>query len=234
MKVEIVSKTHGVGETEGRSLEEIIVYCARVSSARDNKFEKSEGLLKYCIENKHWSIFETGALTFEVTTSLAIATQMIRHHSFRFQQFSMRYSKALGFEPVSIRKKAEKNRQSSMDVFNPDIHYRLKEEGNLDVKADVAIEHFLDQAKMLYNSLLEAGVAKECARMILPVGSTTKMYVTGDVRSWIHFIGARDNEHAQLEIQLIAKEIKKHLIKELPIISRTLGWNVEITEEEKV
>ncbi|MCO6500052.1 MAG: FAD-dependent thymidylate synthase [Vicingus serpentipes] len=199
-----------------------MVYCARVSSSRSDKFDKPEGLLKYCIENKHWSIFETGSLTFEIETSKAIAIQLLRHRSFTFQEFSQRYadvSKSFDdsmFEEVEIRKQAETNRQSSTDIFDPNIDFNTP----YGMDASEAIALYLNTSEKLYESLLEAGIARECARMILPMCTKTRLYMTGSVRSWIHFLNIRLDRHAQKEIVEISKEIAIILTKELPIIAK--------------
>lgn len=232
MKVKLISKTQGAGEFEGKSLEDIMVYAARVSSSRSDKFESPEGLLAYCIRNKHWSIFETGSLTFEIETSKAIGIQLLRHRSFTFQELSQRYAnvdKMTGgdmFEPVEIRKQATDNRQSSEEVFDPRISLDDYFAGLIPCEAEASyiIENHLDRVKWFYNELLKAGVAREQARMILPMATKTRIFMTGNVRSWIHFIGLRDDKHAQKEAQEIARAIKSILIKEIPLISKAIGW----------
>lgn len=204
-------------------IENTIVEIARVSSSRENKTEDSEGLINYLINNDHWSPFECGYLTFEIETSKAIGIQLLRHRSFTFQEFSQRYqnvnqiSDDSVFEPVEVRRQAIKNRQSSEEVFDPILP-------EWEDRASVVIDNVLCYVESLYNTLLEAGVAKEQARMILPMATKTKIYMTGSVRSWIHFLKLRDDQHAQKEIQLIAKEIKSVFIKELPNISRALKY----------
>jgi len=201
--------------------EDHIVEVARVSSSRKNKKDKPEGLLRYLVRHKHWSPFEHGHATFEIETSKAIGIQLIRHRSFSFQEFSQRYQDVnrLGsiFEPIELRAQCEDNRQSSTEIINPQI---LVEGGVL--PANDMIDNFLSSAHKLYNQLLEAGVAREQARMILPLATTTKIHMTGSIRSWIHFLELRDDEHAQKEIQLIAQEIKKHFKEQFPIISSAL------------
>lgn len=198
-----------------------IVEIARVSSSRKDKTEKPEGLINYLIKNKHWSPFEMSHLTFEIETSKAIAIQLLRHRSMAFQELSMRYQIIEDIEPVQLRKQSSKNRQSSVEEFDPMIPSQGEAASSL-------VQKHLDSAMELYQQLLEAGVARECARMVLPMATRTTIYMTGSVRSWIHFLAVRDDEHAQLEAQLIAKEIKKIFVKELPIISTALEY------EEKV
>lgn len=220
MKVELKSITPEIEQT--------IVEIARVSSSRKDKSEAPEGLLNYLIKNKHWSPFEHGFLTFEIETSKAIGIQLIRHRSFTFQEFSQRYqdvskvSEDGMFEPIEIRRQATDNRQSSEEVFDPIGGYWDGEEGT--TNASNVIMEALNTCEDAYRYLIDAGVAREQARLILPMATKTRIYMTGSVRSWIHFIGLRDDKHAQKEAQEIAKAMKKVLIKELPIISKALGW----------
>lgn len=229
MKVQLISKTEGAGVLHGKSMEEIIVHNARVSSSREDKTSDYSGLINYCIKNKHWSIFEHGFITFEIETSKAIGIQLLRHRSFTFQEFSQRYqdvgkvSDDDMFEPIELRKQAITNRQSSEEVFDPIV------EGNYDTiqedsVASYLIGDYLKVSEELYQALLDSGVAKEQARLILPMCTKTKIYMTGSVRSWIHFLEIRDDAHAQKEIQLIAKELKNIFKEELPIISQSLNF----------
>jgi thymidylate synthase (FAD) len=206
-----------------------IVEIARVSSSREDKTEAPEGLINYLIRNKHWSPFQHSYLTFEIETSKAIAIQYLRHLSFTFQEFSQRYATADGIEPVEFRLQADKNRQSSTELigivwqdeetaFNAEIH---KPEFKLWLEEVTMLFHKTFQ---LYNEGLALGVARETARMILPMATKTTLYMTGSIRSWIHLLEIRDDSHAQKEAQLIAKEIKKLFIKELPIISKALNY----------
>ena len=208
--------------------EEHIVEVARVSSSRKDKKSKPEGLLNYLIKHKHWSPFEHGTVTFEIETSKAIGIQLIRHRSFSFQEFSQRYQDVNKFEdifePIELRSQCEDNRQSSIEVINPNLYRKLNGGGVKPYTASSVINNFLKDAHNLYNDLLEAGVARETARMVLPLATTTKIHMPGSNRSWIHFLELRDDEHAQKEIQLIAQEIKKYFIKEFPIISNALGY----------
>ena len=203
--------------------EEHIVEVARVSSSRKDKKSKPEGLLNYLIKHKHWSPFEHSAITFEIETSKAIGIQLIRHRSFSFQEFSQRYQDVnrLGdiFEPVELRAQCEDNRQSSTEVINPEIDFNYPR-----IKANMAIKNHLKESHKLYNALLEAGVAREQARMVLPLSTTTKIHMTGSIRSWIHFLELRDDGHAQKEIQLVAQEIKRIFIDKFPIISKALEY----------
>ena len=206
--------------------EDHIVEVARVSSSRKNKKDKPEGLLSYLVRHKHWSPFEHGHATFEIETSKAIGIQLIRHRSFSFQEFSQRYQDVNRlesiFEPIELRAQCEDNRQSSTEVIDPiipGINSNIES-----TSAGKAIDSYLGKAHDLYNQLLEAGVAREQARMVLPLATKTKIHMTGSIRSWIHFLELRDDEHAQKEIQLVAKEIKWHFANQFPIISKALGY----------
>jgi len=203
--------------------EDHIVEVARISSSRKNKKDKPEGLLRYLVQHKHWSPFEHGHATFEIETSKAIGIQLIRHRSFSFQEFSQRYQDVNRlesmFEPIELRAQCEDNRQSSTEVINPTIAYK----GN-DVPAQELIKRHLENSHHLYNRLLNSGVAREQARMVLPLTTKTKIHMTGSIRSWVHFLELRDDSHAQKEIQLVAQEIKKHFKEQFPIISGALKY----------
>ena len=203
--------------------ENAIVKIARVSSKRTDKVEKPEGLLNYLIKHKHWSPFEHGYMSVEIETSKAIGIQLIRHRSFTFQEFSQRYQDVNlidgMFEGVELRKQATDNRQSSTEVFNPDVFY----DGYVTAASAQIGKHFR-ASQDLYKRLLDEGVAREVARMVLPLSTKTKIHMTGSIRSWIHFLDLRDDAHAQKEIQDVAKEIKKLFIEEFPVISKALNY----------
>lgn len=193
-----------------------IVEVARVSSSRENKKENYESLIKYLIMHKHWSPFEHSYMTFEIETSKAIAIQLLRHRSFTFQEFSQRYQDVnmLGnlFEPVELRYQAANNRQSSTEPVDS-------------IVLNNKVKMVLAACEQLYNNLIECGVSRETARMVLPMATKTKLHMTGSVRSWIHFLDIRDDEHAQLEIQMVAKVIKAIFAEQLPSIGRALKYN---------
>ena len=222
MKVQLLNVTPNA--------EDHIVEVARVSSSRKNKKDKPEGLLSYLVRHKHWSPFEHGHATFEIETSKAIGIQLIRHRSFSFQEFSQRYQDVnrLGdiFEPIELRAQCEDNRQSSTEIINPQLYRKFNGGSVKPYKANIVIDRFLKGAQDLYTDLLEAGVAREQARMVLPLATTTKIHMTGSIRSWIHFLELRDDEHAQKEIQLVAQEIKRIFIDKFPIISKALEYEV--------
>lgn len=209
-----------------------IVEIARVSSSRQDKSENPEGLINYLIRNKHWSPFEHSYMTVEIVTSKAIGIQLLRHRSFTFQEFSQRYAIVENFEPIEFRKQADKNRQSSTDVigtvtikehsWNTEILFENEE---YDPFMEEVATH-LNNGKLLYKKAIEKGIAKECARFILPMATQTTIYMTGSIRSWIHFLDIRDDNHAQKEVQLIAREIKRIFIEQLPIISKALNYSL--------
>ena len=205
-----------------------IVEVARVSSSRKNKKDKPDGLLRYLVQHKHWSPFEHGHATFEIETSKALGIQLIRHRSFAFQEFSQRYQDVnrLGdiFEPLELRAQCEDNRQSSTEIINPNLQRQFNGGGIKSYTAKQVINKHFESSHALYNDLLKAGVAREQARMVLPLATTTKIHMTGSIRSWIHFLELRDDGHAQKEIQIVAKEIKKHFAKQFPVISNALGY----------
>lgn len=214
------------------NIEQTIVEIARVSSSRKDKSAQPEGLINYLIKNKHWSPFEHGFITMEIETSKAIGIQLLRHRSFTFQEFSQRYqdvgklSEEGMFEDIELRKQATDNRQSSTEVFDPNTVYDDCFGSGI-VLASKHIEYVLRDVENAYKELLKAGVAREQARMILPMATKTRIYMTGSVRSWIHFLALRDDSHAQEEIQHIAQHIKAILHNEIPLISNALGWIIK-------
>lgn len=195
-----------------------IVEVARVSSSRKDKREDYVGLIRYLIKHGHWSPFEHAYATFEIETSKAIGIQLIRHRSFTFQELSQRYQDVTKvtndmFEPVELRRQATDNRQSSSDIFDE----VFKVEGGYTTFDDMIRDH-LNNSEALYREMLKAGVARETARMILPMCTKTTIHMTGSVRSWIHFLAIRDDEHAQKEMQQLAKHIRAELAYQLPTI----------------
>ena len=195
-----------------------IAYCARVSNPKNQENDSFEGLLKYCIKNQHWSIFEHAFLTVEINTSLAIATQILRHRSFTFQQFSQRYADSTELQleiPVpDLRRQDTKNRQNSTDDLGSD----LKETMSLLIK-----NHF-EESLNIYNLLLAQGVAKECARFVLPQATQTRLYMSGSIRSWIHYIDLRAGHGTQSEHMEIANLCKNIFVEQFPTISSALEW----------
>ena len=204
-------------KTATPNIEQAIVEIARVSSTREDKSENPAGLINYLINHKHWSPFEHGSITMEVVTSKAIGIQLLRHRSFTFQEFSQRYAKATEIEPIEIRRQATNNRQSSTEVFNPSINVT---EG-INFKATEIVDNLLNHSLNVYNKLIEAGVAKECARMVLPMATQTTIYMTGTIRSWLSFLNIRLDNHAQKEIVELSIEIAKLIAVECPTITKS-------------
>lgn len=220
MQTTLVSLTQAVsGEL---TPEQLIVYVARVSNPSNQmNHETADKLIRYLIKNKHWSPFEHVSMTIEIKTSRAIAAQILRHRSFSFQEFSQRYAEVTEFEPIQLRKQAEKNRQSSTEVFNPELNSLL---GGKKELALHRVAWILHQTKAAYELLLEAGVAKEVARMILPLTTQTTIYMTGTIRSWIHYLDIRCDEHTQLEHREIALSIREIFSKQFPEIAKALNY----------
>ncbi len=211
--------------------EETLVYIARVSTSKseEEKRKNPEKLIYYLIENKHWSPFEHSFMTIEVETSRAIAHQILRHRSMFFQEFSMRYANIdvhgeNWYESVEFRKQAKSNRQSSEKKINPEIEIRIPTLFNLSGDANTMLELLFKINKQFYDKLIENGVARETARFVLPLATKTKLYITGNIRSWIHFLDIRDDTNAQKEIKNIAKEIKKVFIRNYPITAKALKY----------
>jgi thymidylate synthase (FAD) len=182
--------------------DDLIAYCARVSNPSNQlNTETAPRLLAYCIRHGHWSVFETASMTVEVETSRAIAAQLLRHRSFTFQEFSQRYAVSSAVEPIELRKQDEKNRQASGEVItDPDL---LR-----------GVDAIVADAYEMYGRLVARGVSKETARMVLPLSTRTRLYVTGNVRSWIHYFDQRCAEHTQKEHRELANLIKAIFAKQ--------------------
>ena len=197
--------------------EQLMAYIARVSNPSNQDNEKYAGLLKYCIKHNHWSVFEQSTMTLEIETTRAIAAQILRHRSFTFQEFSQRYaaSTALGeIDLPELRKQDLKNRQNSTDDLDP----------NLVDKFERQMITLFSSAKSLYTQMLDAGVAKECARMVLPLCTPTRIYMTGSCRSWIHYINLRSAHGTQKEHMVIAEACRKVFTEQFPAVSEALEW----------
>ena len=197
--------------------EKNIAYCARVSNPNNQENENIGGLLKYCINHKHWSIFEMAFMTLEVNTTRGLAAQILRHRSFTFQEFSQRYADtnllADEIPSFELRRQDSKNRQNSID----DISDEIKSKWGMKIR-----EHFA-RAKGIYDGMIADGVAKECARFILPLATPTRLYMSGSLRSWITYISLREKNGTQKEHMQIAKECKKIFCDQFSIISDALG-----------
>lgn len=198
--------------------EKLMSYCARVSNPNNQNNDNYSKLLKYCIDHQHWSIFEQAFMTVQIDTSRGIAAQILRHRSFTFQEFSQRYADttllADDIPLFELRRQDTKNRQNSTD----DISDELKAKWNTKIR-----EHFA-KSKALYDDMLKDGIAKECARFILPLATPTRLYMSGTVRSWIHYIDLRSSNGTQKEHMDIANHCKNIFILQLPIVSEALGW----------
>jgi thymidylate synthase (FAD) len=203
--------------------EQNMAYCARVSNPNNQDNENYAKLLKYCIQHQHWSIFEQAFMTMEINTTRGIAAQILRHRSFTFQEFSQRYADTnlLGDDiPLfELRSQDTKNRQNSIDNISDEI----KSKWNTRIR-----EHFA-KSKALYDGMLSDGIAKECARFILPLATPTRLYMSGTVRSFIHWIDLRSSNGTQKEHMYIANKAKEIFISELPITSEALGWDENST-----
>ena len=200
--------------------EKLMAYVARVSNPSNQDNEKFAGLLKYCINHQHWSVFEQSSMTLEIETTRAIAAQILRHRSFTYQEFSQRYasSTSLGKIPTpEYRRQDTKNRQNSTDDLDPFLKQTL----------ELQTQTLFDSATALYEQMLADGVAKECARMVLPLATPTRIYMTGSCRSWIHYINLRSAHGTQKEHMLIAEGCREVFIEQFPTVSEALGWSVQ-------
>ncbi len=197
--------------------EKTMAYIARVSNPANQENDNYSGLLKYCIKHNHWSVFEQSTMTVEIETTRAIAAQILRHRSFTYQEFSQRYADAKLLETIELpelRRQDNKNRQNSIDDLDPKIVEKLNAQMNT----------LFSSAFSLYNQMLQEGVAKECARMVLPLCTPTRIYMTGSCRSWIHYINLRSANGTQKEHMLIAQAVKKIFIEQFPAVSDALDW----------
>lgn len=224
MNVQLVTKTIGVGKYEGLTSEEIVSAIARHGIIKEDNGK----LVKYLMDNKHWSPLDMINFSFEIETSRAIGRQLLRHASIRPQEHSQRYSDRVLFEPIELRREDKVNRQSSTEIFNPGIvpfnnPWTGEDEGDK-IDAQTVIKGYLEDIEALYNKLIEAGVAKECARMILPECVTTTMTFNGTLRSWLSFLNVRCDHHAQKEAIVIATLIGEALEKEMPNVFSTIDW----------
>ena len=197
--------------------EQLMAYIARVSNPSNQDNEKYAGLLKYCIKHNHWSVFEQSTMTLEIETTRAIAAQILRHRSFTFQEFSQRYASSNDLGDIDLpelRRQDTKNRQNSIDDLNPEMVDKLNRQ----------MITLFSSAKSLYTQMLDAGVAKECARMVLPLCTPTRIYMTGSCRSWIHYINLRSAHGTQKEHMVIAEACRKVFTEQFPAVSEALEW----------
>ena len=210
MNVKLVTVTPKAEETMG--------YVARVSNPKNQDNPKVAGLLSYCIKHGHWSVFEQAHMTVEIETTRGLAAQILRHRSFTYQEFSQRYADSSMLSKVipipQLRRQDDKNRQNSID----DLDRFLVQDFDLKMQ-----RHFVDGMK-LYKDMLDAGVAKECARFVLPLATPTKLYMTGSVRSWIHYINLRSAHGTQKEHMVIAENCRTIFNEQFPIVAEALEW----------
>ena len=198
--------------------EQHMAYVARVSNPKNQDNDQFAGLLKYCIKHGHWSVFEQAFMTVEINTTRGLAAQILRHRSFTYQEFSQRYadSSMLADQiPLpELRRQDEKNRQNSTDDMNPRTvnHYNRKME-----------QHF-KQGMKLYQNMLKYGVAKECARFVLPLATPTRIYMTGSVRSWIHYVDLRSAHGTQKEHMAVAEGVRSIFSEQFPTVAQALDW----------
>lgn len=219
MNVKLISITKP--DIEGlKNAEDLVAYCARVSNPSNQmNSESAPKLLSFLIKHKHWSPFEMVDMTVEIKTSRAIAAQILRHRSFSFQEFSQRYSVATDFEDIEFRLQGDKNRQVGENLLDPtDLRY-----------ADLysSVKQAIEASTVAYDKMIKGGIAKEVARMILPLTTETTMYMKGSLRSWVHYLDLRTEQNTQKEHRLIADECKNIFIQNFPIISEALQWKVE-------
>jgi len=198
--------------------EKMMAYIARVSNPANQQNEKYSGLLKYCIKHNHWSVFEQSSMTLEIETTRGLAAQILRHRSFTYQEFSQRYADTKLLDdniPLpQLRKQDTKNRQNSTD----DLDEFLVQDFQLEMTK------LFESSMKLYNKMLEQGVAKECARFVLPLATPTRLYMTGSCRSWIHYINLRSAHGTQKEHMNIAEECRRIFTEQFPSVSEALEW----------
>ena len=211
MNVKLITVTPDAEKTMG--------YVARVSNPKNQDNPKVAGLLSYCIKHGHWSVFEQAHMTVEIETTRGLAAQILRHRSFTFQEFSQRYQDVSHIRediPLpELRSQDEKNRQNSIDDVDPAIveKYNKKMRAQFDASID------------LYKSMLHDGIAKECARFVLPLSTPTRLYMTGSVRSWIHYINLRSAHGTQKEHIDVVEEVRKIFKEQFPTVAEALQWN---------
>ena len=209
MKVQLITLTPDA--------EKNMAFVARVSNPNNQGNENFSGLLKYCIKHQHWSVFEQAHMTLEIETTRAIAAQILRHRSFTFQEFSQRYAQSneLGeIDLPELRRQDSKNRQNSIDDLDVKVVDKLNRQ----------MITLFSSAQSLYNQMIAEGVAKECARMVLPLCTPTRIYMTGSVRSWIHYIDLRSAHGTQKEHMEIAESCKDIFKEQFPVVSEALEW----------
>ena len=198
--------------------EKHMAYCARVSNPNNQNNDNYAGLLRYCIKHQHWSIFEQAFMTLEINTTRGLAAQILRHRSFTFQEFSQRYADTnlldTNIPLPELRRQDTKNRQNSIDDIPEDQSKMLLGR----------IQNYFNEGLDLYNELLREGIAKECARFVLPLATPTRIYMSGSVRSWVHYIDLRSGHGTQKEHMDIANACKTIFTEQFPTVSEALEW----------
>ena len=202
--------------------EKMMAYVARVSNPNNQENPNYAKLLGYCIKHNHWSVFEQSTMTLEINTTRAIAAQILRHRSFTFQEFSQRYADSSLLRdsiPIpELRRQDDKNRQNSIDDLDPFVVQNL----------ELQMQTLFDSSMALYQQMLERGVAKECARNVLPLCTPTRIYMTGSCRSWIHYINLRTANGTQKEHMEVAEACKEIFIEQYPSVSEALEWQESV------
>ena len=212
MNVKLISVTPDAEKT--------MAYVARVSNPKNQTNENYAKLLGYCIKHNHWSVFEQSFMTLEIETTRGLAAQILRHRSFTFQEFSQRYADSSMLADTiplfDLRRQDIKNRQNSTDDLDPKLVHDY----------EIGIKNHFENAMWLYKDMLDNGVAKECARFVLPLATPTRLYMTGSVRSWIHYIDLRSAHGTQKEHMDVAEEIRCIFICQFPKVAEALGWKL--------
>ena len=198
--------------------EQMMAYVARVSNPNNQENPNYAKLLGYCIKHNHWSVFEQAFMTLELETTRGVAAQVLRHRSFTYQEFSQRYADssmlADQIPMFDLRRQDTKNRQNSIDDNDPFVKQEF----------EIKIRRHFDEAMVLYQSMLDAGVAKECSRFVLPLATPTRIYMSGSCRSWIHYINLRTANGTQKEHMDLAEGCKKVFIEQFPTCAEALEW----------
>ena len=220
MKVELVTSTKGEGKYSKLNYEEIVAAIARHGIIKEDNGK----LVKYLMDKKHWSPLDMVNFGFEIETSRSIGRQLLRHSSIKPQEHSQRYSSEVSFQNIELRMEHPINRQSSTDVINPKVNISWTVDDTHTMQASEAIDDILDKIQGLYFALLESGIAKECARDILPGCTTTIITMNGSLRSWLAFLNVRMDLHSQKEIVLIAEIIGQELENKLPNVFSIIEW----------
>tara|TARA_Y100000994_G_scaffold228218_1_gene212329 strand:+ start:13 stop:648 length:636 start_codon:yes stop_codon:yes gene_type:complete len=210
MSVKLVSVTPDAEQT--------MAYVARVSNPNNQENPNYAKLLGYCIKHNHWSVFEQSFMTLEIETTRGLAAQILRHRSFTYQEFSQRYADssllAKTIPLPELRRQDTKNRQNSIDDIDPFVRQEFQ----------IKMQRHFDEGMKLYQEMLDASIAKECARFVLPLATPTRLYMSGSCRSWIHYITLRSSNGTQKEHMDIAEECKKIFVEQFPTCAEALEW----------